>query len=146
MAIEFAMPDPASPYVFVYGTLKKGGSRHQCIARPGIAFVGTAKTRGRLYSLPGKDYPAAIFAPVSHCVHGELYRISDSSIQECLNRLDMEEGVEEGLYARVLIAVETGETRMSAWAYAYLPPVKGSDEIASGVFPVAESSGGSHLD
>jgi gamma-glutamylcyclotransferase (GGCT)/AIG2-like uncharacterized protein YtfP len=132
-----------SQYVFVYGTLKKGGVRHKLVASSGLKFVANAKTHGRLYSLPGQDYPAGIFPadmfpPVSPYVHGELYSIRDSYLHEWLDDIDLEEGVDKGLYARVLREVEAeGKTGkiVNAWVYTYLQQVEEAFEILTGVFP-----------
>jgi len=124
-----------SQYVFVYGTLKKGGVRHKLIAHSGFKFVADAKVHGRLYSLPGKDYPAGTFAPASSYVYGELYRMTGDYTGESLNDIDREEGVDEALYARVLMEVETDNETVDAWVYAYLQPVDEALEIPTGVFP-----------
>jgi gamma-glutamylcyclotransferase (GGCT)/AIG2-like uncharacterized protein YtfP len=124
-----------SHYIFVYGTLKKGGTRHQLVAAAGLKFVVDGKTSGRLYSLPGQDYPAGIFVPGSRYVHGELYKIKDNYIHEWLNDLDLEEGVDEGLYARVLREIEADGKTVNAWVYTYLQPVDADLEIPTGVFP-----------
>src|SRR6201996_9714962 len=125
-----------SQYVFVYGTLKKGGSRHKLVATSGLKFVGNGKTLGHLYCLPGQDYPAGIIAPASHYVHGELYKIRDNYTHEWLNDIDLEEGVDEGLYARVLREIEAEGKTVKAWVYTYLQPVDPDLEIHTGVFPV----------
>jgi gamma-glutamylcyclotransferase (GGCT)/AIG2-like uncharacterized protein YtfP len=85
--------------------------------------------------LPGQDYPAGIFSPVSRYVYGELYKIKDSYINEWLNVLDKEEGVDEGLYARVLREIEADGKTVTAWVYVYLRPVGAGREIPNGVFP-----------
>jgi gamma-glutamylcyclotransferase (GGCT)/AIG2-like uncharacterized protein YtfP len=101
----------------------------------GLKFVADAKTPGCLYSLPGKDYPAATFTPVSTYVHGELYRMTDSDAHEWLDDIDIEEEVDEGLYARVLRKVVTDKETFDAWVYTYLQPVDEAFEIRTGVFP-----------
>ncbi|HLJ91400.1 MAG TPA: gamma-glutamylcyclotransferase family protein [Candidatus Angelobacter sp.] len=126
-----------SPYLFVYGTLKKGGVRHELITRAGLTFVGNAKTRGRLYSLFEKDYPAAIFASDPSYVFGELYRIKDDYTHEWLNDLDEEEEVDKGLYTRILSQVEIGSKIENAWVYSYMQVVDESLRIESGIFSSA---------
>ena len=124
-----------SPYIFVYGTLKKGGSRYEHIRQYGLKFVANARTQGRLYSLANEDYPAAKFELGTSYVHGELYKIRDDHVNEWLNKIDDEEGVDEGLYARILRKVEADGGKVDAWVYAYLPPVNEGLEIPTGIFP-----------
>ena len=125
-----------SHYLFVYGTLKKGGSRHRLLARPGIRCVGHGQTRGRLYSLPGRDYPAAVCDDGPSHVQGEIYEIEDRYAQQYLGDLDLEEGVDEGLYARVLREIAAAGKTVNAWVYTYQQAVNEAFVIPTGVFPL----------
>lgn len=81
--------------LFVYGTLKRGGSNHAHLA--GQRFLGEARTVPgyTLFSLG--DYPGLVPAPGDVAgVTGELWRIDSA----CLAHLDELEGISENLYNR----------------------------------------------
>jgi len=122
-----------SDYLFVYGTLKQGFSRHRFVFEASMQLVGKARAHGVLYELPRKSYPAARFEKSEMTVEGELYRIpvERSSV---LDEIDVEEGVPEGLYARRLITARVGDVEYPSWAYSYLRPLNNAKEIVSGVF------------
>lgn len=118
--------------VFVYGTLKRGGSNHRFLA--GQVFLGTALTRAgaTLYSLG--EYPGLVHDPADgEGVTGELWAVDD----EALAGLDELEGVAEGLYARE-------PARLAEWPdgvpaaeaaraelYRYLRPVDPAAKVGS---------------
>jgi gamma-glutamylcyclotransferase (GGCT)/AIG2-like uncharacterized protein YtfP len=82
--------------VFVYGTLKRGGSNH--VFLEGQKFLGAARTQPgfTLYSLG--DYPGMVRAPADTAgVTGELWAVDEAGLAE----LDRLEGLDEGLYERV---------------------------------------------
>jgi len=86
--------------LFVYGTLKRGGSNHYHLAEQ--TFHGTARTEAgfTLFSLGA--YPGLVVAPTdTHGVTGELWSVDAA----CLARLDLLEGLNEGLYRRAPIAI-----------------------------------------
>lgn len=88
--------------VFVYGTLKRGGSNHRFLA--GQHYLGEARTAPgyTLYSLG--DYPGMVrSADPAHTVTGEIWSVDAA----CLTQLDALEGVDEGLYTRELIPLAT---------------------------------------
>lgn len=88
-------PD-ADSLVFVYGTLKRGGSNQHYLA--GQTLLGPAALRSghALYSLG--DYPGLVADPdATGTVTGEIWRVTPAA----LAGLDELEGIEEGLYARV---------------------------------------------
>lgn len=81
--------------LFVYGTLKRGGSHHAHLA--GQRFLGEARTVPgyTLFSLG--DYPGLVPAPHDLAgVTGELWQIDAT----CLAHLDELEGISENLYTR----------------------------------------------
>jgi gamma-glutamylcyclotransferase (GGCT)/AIG2-like uncharacterized protein YtfP len=114
-------------YLFVYGTLKRGGSRRWILQD--FPFLGRAKAKGFvLYDLG--PYPAMV--PGDGLVYGEVYEVSE----EAIKALDFVEGVPV-LYRRELIDVvfENGVS-LKAWAYIYNNPVKGYPRIESGEWRV----------
>lgn len=122
-----------SDYLFVYGTLKQGFSRHKLIFDGSMQLVGKARVHGVLYELSGAAYPAAVFGKTEAMVEGELYRIPPD--HSCvLDQIDAEEGVSDGLFARRLITVRIGDVEYPSWAYGYLQSLQGAKEIFSGVF------------
>ncbi len=106
--------------VFVYGTLKRGGSNHAFMQ--GQQFLGSARTAPgfTLYSLG--DSPGMVRAPGDTSgVTGELWAVDDA----CLAELDRLEGLDEGLYERVDILLAPGAVAASAQTYLYLRPHHG---------------------
>ncbi len=102
--------------LFVYGTLKRGGTRHGFLSQ--AEFLGPARTglRCRLYDCGG--YPGLVIDPTGYAVSGELYVIPPS----CLEMCDVEEGTEEGLYRRRRIpVVREGMSgrAVRAWTYCW---------------------------
>jgi len=97
--------------IFVYGTLKRGGSNHACLRDQ--EFLGEACTVPgfTLYSLG--SYPGMVPDLTDrHGVAGEVWSVDEKTLAE----LDALEGLAEGLYTRSLIplripfATDTVET------------------------------------
>jgi len=110
-------------YLFVYGTLKRGGVMHWLLQD--FPFLGRAKAEDfMLYDLG--PYPAMVYG--DGVVYGEVYEVSE----EFLQSLDWVEGVPI-LYRRGLIEVvfEDGLS-LKAWAYIYNGSVKGFPRVESG--------------
>jgi gamma-glutamylcyclotransferase (GGCT)/AIG2-like uncharacterized protein YtfP len=109
--------------VFVYGTLKRGGSNHHHLA--GQEFVAPARTGPgyRLYQLG--EYPGLVASPgATAAITGEVWSVDDA----CLAALDRLEGTAEGLYARVPVALEGSFNPGAVQAYLYLRDVGGRTE------------------
>lgn len=106
------------PLVFVYGTLKRGGSNHRQMR--GAKFLAEARTGPgwTLYDLG--EYPGLVAEKNAAGVRGELWEVNDAQ----LSALDRFEGVHTGLYARESLTLlePAGAT---AFAYRYLPAVTG---------------------
>ena len=115
--------NPAETLLFVYGTLKRGGSNHRFLA--GQKFLGAAHTVAgfTLYALDG--YPGLVRAPDAAGVTGELWAVDAA----CLAKLDEFEGVDEGLYARETIALAPPFAATPAEAYVYLRSVAGRTHL-----------------
>ena len=106
--------------LFLYGTLKRGGSNHLFLA--GQRFLGLARTVPgfTLYSLG--DYPGMVRAPGDTAgVTGELWEVDDG----CLAELDRLEGLDEGLYERIDVLLAPNPLAGSAQTYLYLHPHHG---------------------
>jgi len=112
--------------VFVYGTLKLGGTNHRFL--DGQHFLGKATTVPgyTLYSLG--DYPGMVQAPGDRAgVSGELWDVDDA----CLAELDRLEGLDEGLYARVNVTLLPNPHASAAQTYLYLRPHSGLPPLGS---------------
>ena len=111
---------PQAIELFVYGTLKRGDVRAPLLT--GQTFLGPAQTQPDYRLFNTGDYPAMVEAePIGLAgvsITGECWRVD----QACLERLDEEEGVDEGLYERRMIALTDGK---QAWTYLFLHPVDG---------------------
>ena len=109
--------------VFVYGTLRRGGSNHWRMAQ--ARFVAEGVLRGRLYRIDW--YPGLITDENAEAVKGEIYRTDD----ETMAALDEFEGSE---YRRVKNAVEIvyNGFLIEAWIWEWLGEVDESQRIASG--------------
>jgi gamma-glutamylcyclotransferase (GGCT)/AIG2-like uncharacterized protein YtfP len=59
--------------LFVYGTLRRGGSNDIARIAPAARYAGAARVRGRLYDLG--TYPALLLDASAGWVSGELYEI-----------------------------------------------------------------------
>ena len=115
---------PSEPtLLFIYGTLKRGDVRAPLLA--GQRFIGEAWTLAQYRLFNTGDYPALVEATplglAGLSIMGELWRVDEA----CLARLDEEEGVDEGLYERRVIALDDGP---DVWAYLYLHPVDGMED------------------
>ena len=103
------MPARSSALLFAYGTLMRGYSRHDFLAR-GATFLGAGSVRGRLLDL-GR-YPGLVDG--AGRVGGEIYRLDDP---ELLPVLDREEGY--NFDRRRAIVTLAGGRRARAWLYRY---------------------------
>lgn len=114
--------------IFVYGTLKRGGSNH--VSLQGQKFVGDARTLPgyRLYDLGG--YPGMVENKNSRetddaGVTGEVWRVDAAALGE----LDRLEGLDEGLYRRVRIPLAPPFETQHIEAYLYARSVEALREI-----------------
>ncbi|MCX6937780.1 MAG: gamma-glutamylcyclotransferase [Verrucomicrobia bacterium] len=118
--------------VFVYGTLKRGGSNHAFLADQ--TYLGEAALRPgfSLYSLG--DYPGLVSEPENtKNVTGELWAVDAST----LANLDALEGINEGLYARVPAPLARwspdldNQAAAAAEMYLYLHSVTGRQRLGT---------------
>ena len=106
------MNQDAPKYLFAYGTLAPDGP--EAATRGGWI---ADRVRGRLFDLG--PYPALIDPeePDAGWVEGYVRSIDPG---ELLRRLDAYEGVEEGLYRRLIVTTQGGR---EAWVYVYARPL-----------------------
>ena len=112
--------------LFVYGTLKRGGSNHHYLG--GQTYLGTTRTVPgyTLYSLG--SYPGLVADPAApDGVTGELWSIDAA----CLARLDVIAGVAEGIYRRAPLLLLAPAAPAVAETYLYLRSVEGRPHLGS---------------
>lgn len=109
--------------VFVYGTLRKGGSNHHRMA--GAVERGPATVRGRLYQVDW--YPGLLLDETGVEIRGEAYEVDATT----LAALDDFEGSH---YRRVSVRVMPvdGGAPIDVWIWEYIVSVDGLREITSG--------------
>ena len=117
-------------HVFVYGTLKHGGSNRRLVA-PYVREESEGSVPGSLVDLGA--YPGWVEGEGE--VRGELLRVDP--VEETLAVLDELEGYHgpgdpRNLYERVLVDVWTAGGAVGAWAYRYLGPTRGRPLVAGG--------------
>lgn len=97
-----------TPYLFVYGGLKKGGTYHNALSD--AEFVGEVSSRKAKYSLftPNDLWPALVKG--TYRIKGELYKINPA----ILNRIDWVEG-HPNLFHRVMFKIKA----LKDLAYVY---------------------------
>lgn len=123
------MADGSGELVFVYGTLRRGGSNS--FRMDGAEFVSAGKVAGRLYSISW--YPGLVLDGGPESVEGDVYRVGASQ----LAALDEFEGIsaneiEGAEYRRVQTEVTTANEVIVAWSYEWKGPVEEGKRIQSG--------------
>jgi gamma-glutamylaminecyclotransferase len=110
--------------IFVYGTLKRGGTNHHYL--DGQKFLGVARTPPgfRLFNLG--EYPGMIaYADDRDGVSGEIWSVD----ADCLARLDVLEGVAEGNYRRETVPLLPPFAERKVECYIYARSVEGMEDI-----------------
>lgn len=108
--------------VFVYGTLRRGGSNHFRMEKAEFVTMGTVK--GRLYRIDW--YPGLVLDALADGIVGEIYQMSPAVLEE----LDRFEGAE---YRRLQTQVRLADgPTVSAWIWEWIGPVDESKRISSG--------------
>src|SRR5262249_48970284 len=106
--------------LFVFGTLRRGESNHQCLAgRYDRWLPATLCDFKRTTAAHG--FPQVAPSP-GHQVTGELFFIRSAEFQETLHQCDVLEDIPPGqlvgpYYQRVRVVVKTAEGDFTAWAY-----------------------------
>lgn len=113
--------------LFVYGTLREGGTHHAWLLRTHPEGLTGAWVAGRLFHLPA-GYPALVPGPEPAApppgpgwVRGEFLGYEDDQdLESALADLDPLEGVEEDLFSReILPVILEGGQRYQAWVYLF---------------------------
>lgn len=120
--------DAPNELVFVYGTLRRGGSHHWRM--DGAEFVRSGVIRGRLYRFDW--YPGLVADDAGGEITGEVYAVG----AELLAALDLFEGLSAGEiegseYRRVRVTVSGGDP-VTAWIWEWLGPVDEARRITGG--------------
>jgi len=93
--------------LFVYGTLMPGHLRW-AVLEPHALSWRPAAVEGHLYDT-GEGWPAAVFRPGEDLVKGWAVDLDPAVADVVLAHLDEVEGVEQGLFRRVEVALLDGE-------------------------------------
>jgi len=111
----------ATPYLFVYGTLRRGSNNESARLLQGQSrFVGNAQMQGRLYGL-GR-YPGAVAAAnPGEWVRGEVYNMDQPT--RLLAALDDYEGSD---FERAVATVQLDDgSKQDCWVYLYVGKAPG---------------------
>jgi len=115
--------------VFVYGTLRRGGSNDIARYRPAPRFVGEAFIAATLHDLD--TYPGAVLGGAAR-LRGEVYRITPE-VEAALDLLEDVRADGTGEYLRRKVDVEVDGVRLPCLVYELHPArVAGRPVIASG--------------
>lgn len=112
------------PLLFVYGTLQSGLSRSSYLADQ--KFIRKALTTPGYQLFDLGSYPGMIESSDGDCIPGELYEVDEL----CLEMLDNVEAVDEGLYRRSNVSLQSPLDGTSALTYLYLQSTEGRRRIS----------------
>jgi gamma-glutamylcyclotransferase (GGCT)/AIG2-like uncharacterized protein YtfP len=121
--------DP-SELVFVYGTLRRGGSNHFRMA--GAEFISAGTIMGRMYRIDW--YPGLVLDEAGGEISGEVYAVDG----DLLAALDAFEGVsasesEGSEYRRVqTTVVQQNSETLTAWVWEWRGVVSEDRRISAG--------------
>lgn len=121
---------PPPELVFVYGTLRRGGSNHFRMA--GAEFIAAGTITGRMYRI--NWYPGLVLDEAGDEIHGEVYAASP----ELLAALDLFEGISAGEmdgseYRRIQTTVVGQDSRLlTAWVWEWLGMIDESQRLTDG--------------
>lgn len=127
-----------SERLFVYGTLKRGLSRHAALA--GQRFLGTARTQPHYRLLVVADFPGLVRVPVhtGRSIRGEVWEVSDA----CLRRLDEIESVADALFYRAPVELLPPFDGQSVLAYLYAASTRRLPEFPGDEWPYRSGHAG----
>ncbi|MDM0111961.1 gamma-glutamylcyclotransferase family protein [Variovorax sp. J22R133] len=104
---------PAPRYVFVYGTLRAGGSNDIARFSPAPERIGEGEIAGTLYDLGA--YPGARLDGAGR-VRGEIYRIVPA-LEVQLDRLEEVLPNDEGEYRKRELRIDVGHESLNCLVY-----------------------------
>jgi gamma-glutamylcyclotransferase (GGCT)/AIG2-like uncharacterized protein YtfP len=121
-------------YVFVYGTLKRGGPAEEYLRASKGHYICDSKIAGiELFLLPAGFPAAKVDRRGGAIARGEIWSV------ETMTYLDQLEG-EGRLYQRFQLPFPTPQGTVTAWIYIYLPDVDEAMPLVSGVYPDFEDA------
>jgi gamma-glutamylcyclotransferase (GGCT)/AIG2-like uncharacterized protein YtfP len=125
--------DTGSEQVFVYGTLRRGGSNAFRMA--GAEFVGKGRVEGKLYVISW--YPGMVLGRESGWVTGEVYRVSPEQLRaldefEGISANEMEGAEYRRVGADVILDGMPCDDTLHCHAFEWNGPVAEERRIASG--------------
>jgi gamma-glutamylcyclotransferase (GGCT)/AIG2-like uncharacterized protein YtfP len=112
--------------IFVYGTLKRGGSNHHYLT--GQKFLGAARTVPgfRLFELGG--FPGLVPVPEDKAgVIGEVYDADATAVA----KLDVLEGLAEGMYRRETVKLQAPFADQAIETYIYSRSVENRRDLGA---------------
>lgn len=121
---------PLPQLVFVYGTLRRGGSNHFRMAD--AEFISQGSITGRMYRIDW--YPGLVLDAAGDEIHGEVYSVGP----EQLSALDVFEGLSAGEiqgseYRRSEATVVCKDSRtLTAWVWEWIGIVNESQRLSNG--------------
>ena len=122
--------DQSAQLVFIYGSLRRGGSNHFRMA--GAEFIASGTITGRMYRIDW--YPGLVLDEAGDEIHGEVYSVGP----ELLSALDVFEGFSAGEtqgseYRRVqTTVVQQDSITLTAWVWEWLGLVNESQRVSDG--------------
>ncbi len=121
--------DAVTRHVFVYGTLRAGGSNDIRRFDPAPVCIGAASIHGVLYDLG--DYPGLLLGG-SMPVRGEVYRIAPA-VEAALDRLEAVATDDSGEYIKRAVDVEVDGLLRDCLVYEiHASRIRGRRVIPSG--------------
>ena len=103
------MPGAEASLLFVYGTLRRGGSNDIASIAPDARFESFARVRGRLYDVNGR-WPSLVLDAAAGWVAGEIYAVPPYA-WPALDELEdpVTPQHPDGAYFKVTAQVETAD-------------------------------------
>ena len=129
---------PITTRVFVYGTLKRGDSRHDALSDQRFIDVAATQPAYRLYDLG--EYPGLVTFDSGDSIPGELYEVD----ADCLQNLDVIEGVAEGYYSRQPVKLLSPFDDQPAVTYIFEQSVAGHRRISQWPDPATAEHQNNH--
>ena len=132
-------PDPNTRHVFVYGTLRSGGSNDISRFSPMPQRVGDGEIAGTLYDLG--LYPGAVLGGGGR-IKGEVYRIAPG-VEAQLDMLEEVKPDGSGEYIRREVVVQVAGRQIACLVYEIHPSrIAGRSVIASGDWMAGDGASG----